>query len=67
MKTYFDRCADTTKNIDVVGLGCYDKSTYLAKYLNLLITKKLWKLCGFPMTSGMLTSLEKIETSSRKY
>ena len=66
MKTYSDRCADTTKNIDVVDLGCYDKSTYLANCPNLLITEKLWNLCGSPMTSGMSMSLEKIETSSRK-
>ena len=67
MKTYYDRWANTTKNTDAVGLGCYDKSTCLVNCLDLSTIEKPWKICGSPMTFGMSTWLEKIETFSWKW
>ena len=67
MKIYVDWWANTTKNTDAVGLGCYDKSTCLVNCLDLSTIEKPWKICGSPMTFGMSTWLEKIETFSWKW
>ena len=64
MKTYFDTCAVIIKNIDVLGLGCYDKSIYLAKCRGQSTSKKRWKIFGSRMTSG--TQLDQTETFSKK-
>ena len=66
-RTFSGYCVDTTKNIDAVGPGCYNKSTGWVNCLDLSTTEKLWKICGFHITFGISTSLEGIATSSGNF